>query len=77
MAPGGQGALVDVCDGKAHPQRLCGPRLGYNPPWWAELRPGGQPHGTSRTWRGGPQSAAAGAASETITPEGETEAQRG
>lgn len=31
MAPSGQGTLVDVCDGKAHPQHLCGPRLGYTP----------------------------------------------
>ena len=25
MAPGGQGALIDVCDGKAHSQHPCGP----------------------------------------------------
>lgn len=31
MAPSGQGTLVDVCDGKAHPQHLCGPWLGYAP----------------------------------------------
>lgn len=33
MAPGGQGALVDVCNSKVHPQRLCGPG-------WAEYPQG-------------------------------------
>lgn len=34
VAPRGQGALVDVCDGKAHPQHRADPsRLGYSPQW--------------------------------------------
>lgn len=32
MAPGGQRALVDVCKGKAHPQRPVGPGLGHISP---------------------------------------------
>lgn len=39
MAPGGQGALVDVCDSKAHPQRPARNRPGQVAPW-AGLRPG-------------------------------------
>lgn len=73
VAPGGQGALVDVCDSKAHPQR---PARTAGP---------GRPVGRAAAWEGSrtgpaghrrPQSAGAGAASETATSKGETEAQR-
>lgn len=41
MAPGGQGTLVNVCDGKAHPQR---------PVWTlAQLHP---PSGPAGAWEG-------------------------
>ena len=32
VAPRGQGALVDVCDGKAHPQHRADPPAGLHPP---------------------------------------------
>lgn len=49
MAPGGQGTLVDVCDGKSHPQRpvwtLARPRHPGGPGWGL----GGQPPRASWT----------------------------
>lgn len=39
MAPGGQGALVDVCDNKVHPQHPARTRPGHGAQW-AGLGPG-------------------------------------
>lgn len=66
MAASGQGALVNVCDGKAPPSasrvdpgRAAFPTVGQDGAIWTQ------------------EASGAGAASETIMPEGETEAQRG
>lgn len=69
MAPGGQGALVDVCDSKARPQRPVRTR-----------RPGmgpGRAATQGRLGTGDLKVLGAGATSETTMSKGETEAQRG
>lgn len=66
MATSGQGTLVNVCDGKAPCQHPVWTPAGLHSQQWARMGQSGhrKPQG-------------AGAASETVMPEGETESQKG